>query len=121
MLQDSSKGAQISLVDRWFNPSDTTAILFTNYTLSLDSAGNFQQQNLVTPGAWHDLKFEWSEINDSTNASCKLYVDEILKIDNFPLNNSSKNGISYVHFHSPATVIDSSGFLIEKVEVSTSF
>jgi hypothetical protein len=121
MLQENSQGAQISLVDRWFNPCDTTAHYFTNYTLKLDSSGSFHGENLLTPGEWHNLRFEWNGVNEESTANCKLYVDEILKIYDFPLNNSSQNGISYVHFHSPAAEIDSAGFLIESVQAKTSF
>ena len=120
MLQDGSKGAQISLADRWFNPSDTTAYYFTNYTIKINSDGDVLGENMITPGQWHNLEFKWELVNNETTARCQLFVDDVRKIENLPLNNSSLNGISYVHFHSPAVETDSLGFLIEHVHAFTS-
>ena len=76
---------------------------------------------MITPGEWAEIKFEWSQVNDSSNADCKLYVNDELKVIDFPLNNSSRNGISYVHFHSPAVETDSLGFLVEEVQARLPF
>ena len=100
-----SKGGRLSLTNRWFNPSDTTAYKFAMYNFNLAEL----EQN-----RWNRLLFEWDLASD--NQSCTVKDNKGNKIATLPLNFDAQNGISYVHFISTADEEDTKGFLVERVE-----
>lgn len=104
-IPEGSQGGRISLTDRWFNPSDTTAYKFAMY--------NFELTGLQT-NKWHKLLFKWDLTSNSK--SCSVMDEKGNKIATLPLSQETINGISYVHFISTAKQKDTKGFLIEKVE-----
>ena len=104
-IPDGSKGGRLSLSDRWFNPSDTTAYKFAMYNFDLSGL----KQN-----RWNDLVFEWNLTGENKNCSVKdKQGNEIAAL---PLNFDTVNGINYVHFISTADEEDTKGFLVERVE-----
>ncbi|NLD21582.1 MAG: exo-alpha-sialidase, partial [Bacteroidales bacterium] len=105
-IPEGSQAGRLSLSDRWFNPSDTTAYQFAMYNFDLTGL----KQN-----KWNDLVFEWDFTSDN-NQSCSVKDNEGNEIATLPLNFSTVNGISYVHFISTAEKEDTKGFLIERVE-----
>lgn len=104
-IPEGSQGGRISLTDRWFNPSDTTAHQFAMY--------NFDTEGLQK-NKWHTLLFEWDLTNK--NKGCLVMDENGNEIIALPLNQRSTNGISYVHFISTAQQDDVHGFLIGKVK-----
>ena len=104
-IPDGSKGGRLSLSDRWFNPSDTTAYKFAMYNFDLSGL----KQN-----RWNDLVFEWNLTGENKNCSVKDKQGN--KIATLPLNFDTVNGINYVHFISTADEEDTKGFLVERVE-----
>lgn len=106
-------GAQISLVDRWLNPTDPVVENYSMYSLKIPGDGNIGGGVKLTPGVWHELTFEWS---DSQSSNCKLIIDGIETDLIIPLNRPSINGISYIHFQSLSESQDLNGFIIESVE-----
>ena len=105
-IPEGSQRGRMSLTDRWFNPSDTTAYQFAMYNLDLSGL----EQN-----RWNDLVLEWDLMNDD-NQICTVKDNEGNDIATLPLNFNTVNGISYVHFISTAEKEDTKGFLIERVE-----
>ena len=104
-IPEGSEGGRLSLTDRWFNPSDTTAHKFAMYNFDLSS---------LQRDKWHTLHFEWDI--ESTNKNCSVMDENGNEIATLPLNRESVNGLSYVHFISIAEQEDLEGFLIKGVE-----
>jgi hypothetical protein len=123
-------GARISLIDRWFNPTDLTAHRFAMYSLEIGPDGGLllrsgnrnQARGLsplasglrLTPGKWHDLTFEWDGLARRKGHGCTLCVDG-KPAGELPLSRTSRNGICYVQFISTAEREDTHGFLVEHV------
>lgn len=104
-IPENSQGGTISLTDRWFNPSDTTAHEFAMYNYELTG---------LEENKWHTLVFDWDLSAD--NNTCSVMDEGGNEIATLPLNHENINGINYVHFISTAMQEDTKGFLIEKVE-----
>jgi hypothetical protein len=106
-------GGRISLTDRWFNPTDTLAWRFAMFSLKFDGSGNTSDGNLLKPGEWNDVTFEWTNLQEGT---CRLIINGKLCPKGLPINFPSTNGINYVHFLSITENEDSEGYLIESVK-----
>lgn len=104
-IPEGSQGGTISLTDRWFNPSDTTAHEFAMYNFELSG---------LKENKWHTLVFDWDITRENKN--CSVMDEGGKEIATLPLNFTTVNGINYVHFISTAEQEDTKGFLIEKVE-----
>ena len=104
-IPEGSQGGRISLTDRWFNASDTTAHEFAMYNYELTD---------LSENKWHTLVFDWDlSAKDNT---CSVKDENGNEIAQLPLNFDTINGINYVHFISTAQEEDTKGFLIERVE-----
>lgn len=112
-LQPGSKGGRISLLDRWFNPTDTTAHEFAMYNLEFDGQGNTNIGPLLSSGDWNELTFEWDNLK---SGNCRVLINGKIYKEELPLNFSTMNGINYVHFQSVAGEEDKHGYLIESVK-----
>lgn len=114
-LNAGGSGGRISLIDRWFNPTDSLAWHYSMYTLAFDGEGRIEGRDLLTPGRWHELRFTWS---DSRADSCRVSLDGTELAPALPLVRPSVNGISYVQFQG-ALRTDEAGFLVESVKAHT--
>ncbi len=114
-LQKGFKGGRISLIDRWFNPTDLTAHLFAMFNLEIPADGKISDQTVLKAGQWFELKFEWDGLKNEDADTCTLYINNVPQTQKLKLNRPSINGISYVHFISTAQDTDKAGFLIESV------
>jgi BNR repeat-like domain len=112
-LPHGSGGAQICLVDRWFNPTDPVVQRYAMYVLAIPGNGRLSDNVVLSPDQWHDLRFDW---DDSVSSACKVTLDGIPTTISLSLNRPSINGISYIHFQSLPAEQDPQGFLIELVE-----
>ncbi|GAB1416121.1 sialidase family protein [Paludibacter sp.] len=112
-LLSGGGGAQICLVDRWFNPTDPVVADYSMYVLKIPGDGNLGNNVKLTPGQWYDLTFDWA---DSKTSECKLSINGVSVNLNLPNLRTSINGISYVHFQALSETEDLNGFLIESVE-----
>lgn len=106
-------GAQICLVDRWFNPTDPVVADYSMYVLKIPGDGNLGNNIQLTPGKWYELIFDWT---DTKSTSCTLLIDGNSTGLTLPLNRPSINGVSYVHFQSLSENEDLNGFIVESVE-----
>lgn len=104
-IPEGSQGGRISLTDRWFNPSDTTAYKYAMYNFELSG---------LQKSKWHTLLFDWDLTDKSTD--CRVMDEKGNEIITLQLNQKNLNGISYVHFISTAKQEDVKGFLIGKVK-----
>jgi len=127
MPQRGCGGFCISLIDRWFNPTDLVAPAKAMYSLHVGGPdrhdwrsepsgmeGRIDRRTKLPAGRWSELRFEWDGVN-SGGRTCRLLIDGKARYE-LPLNRRSRNGISYAHFISTATAEDRQGFLIESVK-----
>lgn len=113
-LEPGSKGGRISLMDRWFNPTDTLAWRFAVYTLKFGCDGDKESGQILKSGKWIKLSFIWDDLK---KGGCRLKINGRPASSLIPINFPSTNGISYVHFQSVREE-DSKGFLVEFVKAS---
>lgn len=111
-LRSGSRGGRISLIDRWFNPTDTLAHHYAIYSLKFDGNGKIGKESVIQPEKWVELTFTWDDLQ---TGPCKLIIDGKPSPFNIPINLKSFNGVSYVHFQSVADKEDKKGYLIESV------
>lgn len=112
-LLPNGGGAQICLLDRWFNPTDPVVADYSMYVLKIPGNGDLGNNIKLIPGQWHEITFDWT---DSKSSECKLLIDGTVVDLKLPNMRSSINGISYVHFQASSDEEDLNGFLIESVE-----
>jgi len=112
-LKPGNKGGRISLLDRWFNPTDTMAYRYAMFCLNMDGNGNTNAGIKLKPGKWIELGFEWDDLQ---KGSCRLSVDGKQYPGPLALNYPSINGINYVHFQSVKDKEDGEGYLIGSVK-----
>ena len=116
MLRPGCGGARISLIDRWFNPTDLVAHPFAMFNLEIAGDGRVNGKPRVEPGRWHDLRLEWHGLARPGDDTCSWSVDGVCQEDALPLNRPSVNGISYVHLINTAVAEDAQGFLVGGVK-----
>lgn len=113
-ISSNFKGCRISIMDRWFNPSDITAYEDAIFTLSINSAGKILNTPLSCEfDKWQRMTIKWENthfspayVNIETNSCCKI-----------PLLNSSINGACYIHIQSCSRSKDYYGILIKEVNM----
>lgn len=113
MLLPGGGGGRICLVDRWFNPTDPVVQDYSMYVLTIPGDGHLGDDVAVTPGRWHDLRFDW---DDSQSSTCKMTIDGGPMTLTLPLVRPGANGVCYVHIQALAAEEDQRGFLIDSVE-----
>lgn len=86
-----STGVSLLLNDRWFNPSDTVACHESMFELKLD-----RKKLGINDDRWHEIAINW-DLSEK-KAVARVQVDGKQRNLRLPLKNSSKTGISYVHF-----------------------
>lgn len=87
-LPRGSKGVQLILNDRWFNPTDTVARYECMYTVPLDRRQLKLRDNNES---WHQVTVKWKK-----NQPATLWVDG-RKRATLPLVSPTEHGISYLH------------------------
>jgi len=112
-LLPNGGGGQICLLDRWFNPTDPYVQDYSMFILTIPGNGRLTENVRLTPGRWHELRFEWVDVETSV---CRLTVDNRSAAIQLPLHRPSQAGISYVHFQALSEESDLEGFLIESVD-----
>ncbi len=109
-LPRGSAGAQIALLDRWFNPTDPVVATFSMLVLVVDEAGRINGMPALTPERWHDLTIRWD-----LDGACTFHVDAE-PAQPLALCRACRDGLSYLHLQSTASSADAHGLLIESVE-----
>ena len=102
----NTKG-ELILNDRWFNPTDTTAVHFAPFSLTLNT-----KKLKIKDTKAHLIEIEWDL--KKAQPTAVVYVDK-RKRATLPLSNESQHGISYLHLLSDKVKGDK-GYLIEWVK-----
>ena len=108
-LLPGGRGGRISLIDRWFNPTDVYARHFAMFTVTFGQDDDCDVR--LEEGQWYDVEFRWSSVTDG---ACRLTVGD--RVFQLPLVRPSVFGISYIQFQSVTEGYDPSGYLVEYVE-----
>lgn len=109
-LQEGFDGAVISLLDRFFNPTDETGDEEAIVSLPIPPDGHVSIARALTIGEWHTLVFQW----DLSNRTCIVEVDDTSAIFLKP-NYRDSIGINYVRVRSTSERVDESGVLLDYV------
>jgi hypothetical protein len=105
------EGMNVSLHDRWFNPSDSSAQQFAMFNTAISTTENDEE--------WHELKMKWVDAGNRKNGRCELYLDG-RRYEMLAQRYESHNGISYIHFYLPLINEHNGGILMESIHVKTS-
>lgn len=103
-LPQGSKGVQLVLNDRWFNPTDTVASYECMYTVPLS-----RNRLGIRDEEWHEVTVEWKK-----NRPAVLSVDGRKK-GKLPLVRPTEHGVSYLHFLG-GRIPDKTGIFIDYVD-----
>ncbi|GMV91722.1 MAG: hypothetical protein AMXMBFR82_15000 [Candidatus Hydrogenedentota bacterium] len=109
-LQEGFDGAVISLLDRFFNPTDETGDAEAIVSLPIQSDGHVSLGNALPIGEWCVLRFKW----DIDKRTCTVDVNGQSELHLKP-HYREPLGINYVRFRSTADAVDDSGLLLESV------
>jgi hypothetical protein len=106
-------GAQISLADRLFDPTDDQGEQLSNFKLAIGPGGHIAKKAKIIKNSWHEITFEW----DVNKGVCMVKIDEYQPIPLY-MANPTLNGISYLRLRSTARTVDQAGFYVEAVKVA---
>jgi len=113
MLQKGFSGASIALTDRFFNPTDDNGEEKALFYLPIHDNGTLQGGANFEHGHFYKLELDW----DVDRRHCRVLVDD-LSVDGLPLLNETSAGACYLRLRSTALSVDTSGWLVESVEVN---
>ncbi|HCE45820.1 MAG TPA: exo-alpha-sialidase [Lentisphaeria bacterium] len=113
-LVKGGQGIRICLMDRFFNPFNSIAHDYAQYSVEIDGTGRVKGTRIVLKkDVWHELVIKWT---DSFKKEAKLSFGKKGPMISAPLIFPSGNGISYLHMMSIADSADFSGVLVRSVE-----
>ncbi|MGF1735890.1 sialidase family protein [Photobacterium satsumensis] len=113
MLNEYSGGTQISLTDRLFNAVDETTAHYAVYTLNVAPGKKIGEHELEA-NRWYTLSLDWNGVKK--NSTTRVLLDGKF-VERLKINNTSPNGVSYLHFISTSQNADE-GMLIKSVHAS---
>ncbi|MBI4559611.1 MAG: exo-alpha-sialidase [Candidatus Hydrogenedentes bacterium] len=112
MIRSGFGGAAISLLDRFFDPTDPAGETEAALTLLIRPDGHISLAKVLEPDAWHTLRLQW----DLPNHTGVVFVDDTSTVYLKPAYRNPL-GINYLRVRSIADTIDSAGLLVDSVQV----
>lgn len=109
------EGMTLSLHDRWFNPTDSTARIFAMHSLEIPSDLSLGKNRNLKTNDWYDFKLKWTKSDDQKSGYCNVYIDGEKQDIRIPLNSETINGISYLHIYLSLKDISNNGVFIESI------
>ncbi len=113
MVKDGFGGANITLMDRFFDPTDPTGEIEAPFNLAIQPDGHISIAHALTPNTWHTLRLRWS----LPERTCVVSVDGVEKVW-LPQAYREPMGVNYIRIRATAGNIDDQGLLLESVEAS---
>ncbi len=110
-LEAGFGGATISLLDRFFDPTDSRAAVEAPFSLPIAADGRIAlRQPLLPMKTWFTLSLRW----DLPTRTCVVSVDGV---ETVWLNQAYREplGVNYVHIQSTGGEVSQTGMLIESV------
>lgn len=104
-------GVRIGLTDHFSVPFDPEESCYNLFNFAIGPDGKVAQST-ITPGAWHNVQFDWN----CAKLSCRVTVDGKL-VQTLPIQRRTA-GVNYVRFTSTAEDTDIAGMLVESVEAT---
>jgi hypothetical protein len=111
MVNAGFGGANITLMDRFFDPADPAGEIEAPFNLAIQPDGHISIAHALTPRTWHTLRFQWS----LPTRTCVVSVDGVEKVW-LPQAYREPMGVNYIRIRSTAEGIDEAGLLVESVE-----
>ena len=112
MLNAGFGGANISLNDRSFKPTDENSERLAIFSTAVKADGKLGDGTKLNLGQWHTIALTW----DLRARTCVVSVNGA-KLSTLKQLNATGNGVCYLHLRSKATEVDAAGFYIERVSV----
>ncbi len=107
-LLENFAGGQVSLIDRFLDPSDDQGEQFAAFAWQIDDRGQIAPGVILVPGQWNELELIW---NVETR-SCELLIDGKL-VARQGLRGETPFGVSYLRLR----CADEGGMRIDAVRV----
>ncbi|HRK30961.1 MAG TPA: sialidase family protein [Tepidisphaeraceae bacterium] len=111
-LPAGSSGGSVGLIDCMYDPCDDQGEAATMVRIPV-KIGAPVAGTTITADRWHTVKLDW----DTASQSCAISVDGGTA-EPVAFSNPTQNGLSYLRLRSLADTIDTSGMLIERVDVT---
>ncbi|MBE9511649.1 MAG: exo-alpha-sialidase [Bacteroidetes bacterium] len=111
MLKESFAGGAIDLADRYFQPTDISAVSECIFHMPIDVNGRLGDSGIhLKPGQWYTLILHW----DVSKGNCVATLDG-KEATTVAMHRPTHLGISYLLLRSTAHKTDPAGFLVESV------
>jgi hypothetical protein len=112
LVREGFGGAVLSLMDRFFNPTDPNGDIEAVFSLPIRTDGHLSIRASLEPGTWHTLRFQW-DVHErmgvvSIDGAPSVYVQPTYR---------KVRGVNYLRVRSIAETVDPAGLLIERVSV----
>lgn len=117
MLRKGFKGGALSLTNVFFAPSDNRGEDTALYVFDIPEDGQINVATRLATDIWYDLELAWDGTTDKDTHFCWVSIDGVQQAMKLRLQNTSRDGISYVRFRSTASEEDLAGFLVEFIDV----
>lgn len=111
-LNENFAGADIALLDRFFDPTDDRVPSQAIFHLPINAQENIGQNKRLPFNQWHTLELDWNV----DAKQCRVRIDDELDTT-LALTQPTLNGVSYLHLRSSASSVDPAGFQVESVSV----
>lgn len=115
MLREGFGGARISLMDRYFDPTDPAGDVKAVFSLPIAPDGHISLRESLEVGAWHTMTFRW----DVVARTCAVAVDGEPKVFLQPTDRDVR-GVNYLRVRSTADGTDAAGLYLAGAEVEVS-
>jgi len=115
LLREGFGGAAVSLMDRFFDPTDPNGEHEAVFSLPIRPDGHISVNEVIKVGDWHTLRIQW----DAPGRTAVVYVDEEARVY-LPRSYREPRGINYLRMRSTAPEVDAAGMYIDYVTVDVS-
>jgi len=112
MLRTGFGGGNISLNDRFFNPTDEAGEANAMFRLQIPANGTLTADSRLELDRWHDVTLQWN----LDARTCSFSVDG-KPAGTLSQHGRTLNGVCYLRLRSTAESLDPAGFLVDSVSV----
>lgn len=107
------QGTQITLIDRWLNPTDPVVAKLSQFVIHIDPQGTINGKTKLLHDEWKNLIIRWNLPADHV----AFFSIDGCTWHEIPLATPTVNGPSYLHIQSMAPADDLLGLLVESVHM----
>ncbi len=115
LLREGFGGAVVSLLDRFFDPTDPNGEKEAVFSLPIQPDGHISVRESLEAGTWCTLQMAW----DTPGRTAVASVDDVPRVY-LPRAFREPRGVNYVRIRSTATAMDEAGLYVDYVSVDVS-